>query len=75
MVSIYPNPSNGNFIIEPSNGAKQTMQVYDVNGKMILSKAINGKTTIDASSLNEGVYNVDITGSEGVVNKRLVIVK
>jgi hypothetical protein len=73
-VIIAPNPSNGNFTIELSSSAKQTIQVYDVNGKLVLSQIINGKTTIDASSLNEGVYNIIIISNEGVVNKRLVIV-
>ena len=75
QVSVYPNPSNGSFVIEPNNEAKQTMQVYDVNGKLVLSQTINGKTTIDASSLNEGVYNISLQSNEGVVNKRLVIVR
>ncbi len=72
-ISLYPNPSNGSFVIEPSNATKQTMQVYDVDGKMVLSQSINGKTSIDASSLNEGVYNISLISSEGVVNKRVVI--
>ena len=58
QVNIYPNPNNGSFVIEPSSATKQTMQVYDVNGKMVLSQAINGKTNIDATSLSEGVYNI-----------------
>jgi type IX secretion system substrate protein/NHL repeat-containing protein len=74
-LNIYPNPNKGNFVIEPSSATKQTMQVYDVNGKLVLSQSINGKTTIDASSLNEGVYNISLTSGEGVVNKRVVIVK
>ncbi len=74
-LNIYPNPNNGNFVIEPSNGTKQTMQVYDVNGKVVLTKTINGKTSIDASGLSEGVYNISLQSNEGVVNKRLVIVR
>ncbi|HEX7413469.1 MAG TPA: T9SS type A sorting domain-containing protein [Bacteroidia bacterium] len=74
-VNIYPNPSNGSFVMEPNNTTKQTMQVYDVNGKMVLSQSINGKTSIDANSLNEGVYNISIISNEGVINKRLVIVR
>jgi type IX secretion system substrate protein/NHL repeat-containing protein len=74
-VNIYPNPNNGSFVIESSSITKQTMQLYDVNGKFVLSQTINGKTTIDASSLNEGVYNISIISGEGVVNKRLVIVR
>jgi hypothetical protein len=78
---IYPNPNNGSFVIEPSpsltlpQGKGILVQVYDVNGKMVLSQTINGKTTIDASSLNEGVYNISLLSNEGVVNKRVVIVR
>ncbi len=75
QLNIYPNPNNGSFVIEPSNATKQSMQVYDVTGKMVLSQTINGKTTIDAGSLNEGVYNISIISNEGVVNKRMVIVR
>jgi type IX secretion system substrate protein len=74
-VSIYPNPNNGSFVIEPSSATKQTMQVYDVTGKLVLSQTLNGKTNIDASSLSEGIYNISIINSNGVVNKRLVIVR
>ncbi|HEX7412901.1 MAG TPA: T9SS type A sorting domain-containing protein, partial [Bacteroidia bacterium] len=74
-ISIYPNPSNGSFVIEPNSTTKQTMQVYDVNGKMVLSQTINGKTTIDATPLNEGVYNISLLSNEGMVNKRVVIVR
>ncbi len=72
---IYPNPNNGNFVIEPNSTTKQTMQVYDVNGKLVLAQTISGKTSIDATILNEGVYNISLQSNEGMINKRLVIVK
>jgi len=73
---IYPNPNNGNFIIESQNTLYNVhCTLYDVNGKAVLSQTINGKTTIDASILNEGVYNISIISSEGIANKKLVIVK
>jgi PKD repeat protein len=75
QVTIYPNPSNGNFVIETSSVANQTIQLYDINGRLVLSQTIQGKTAIDANRLNEGVYNIIIIGNEGVVNKRLVIVR
>ncbi len=74
-LNVYPNPSNGNFVIEPSSAVKQTMRVYDVNGKIVLSQTINGKTNIDAGNLSEGVYNVNITGNNSAMNKKLVIVR
>jgi sugar lactone lactonase YvrE len=74
-VTLYPNPNNGNFIIETGNNTKPTMQLYDVNGKVVLSQIINNKITIDASHLEEGVYNLSIISNKGIVNKRLVIVR
>jgi N-acetylneuraminic acid mutarotase len=80
-ISIYPNPNNGSFVVElnPSltlpQGKGTLMQVYDVTGKLVLTQTINGKTTIDATNLNEGVYNISITSNEGVINKRIVLVK
>ena len=74
QISIYPNPNNGTFVIEPNTSAKQTVMVYDVTGKVVLTQTINGKTSIDAGSLNEGVYNISIS-SEGIINKRLIIIK
>ena len=76
QVSVYPNPANNSFNVSVTGNSKQVnVCVYDINGKMVLSQIINGKTSIDTSHLIDGVYNVSIANSEGVVNKRLVIAK
>jgi len=75
QLNIYPNPSNGNFMVATNDATNKTLQMYDVNGKQVLTQTINGNTTIDASNLNAGIYNLNIVSSKGVVNKRLVIVK
>jgi hypothetical protein len=36
---------------------------------------LKGNANVDVSILNSGVYNINISSSNGVVNKRLVIVK
>jgi len=74
-ITIYPNPAQNNFTVEVSNSEKQTISIFDVNGKLVLTQAINSKAIIDAGYLNAGVYNVSITSSAGVTNKCLVIVK
>ena len=74
-INIYPNPAQNNFTIETSTNEKQTINVFDVNGNLILSQTITSTTNVDASNLISGVYNINITNSVGVVNKRLVIVK
>ena len=57
------------------SSSKQTLQLFDVNGKIVLSQTLNGKTNIDATNLAEGVYNLNLISLSGVVNKRLVIVR
>lgn len=74
-VKIYPVPATTYFVIEPSSNTKQLMQLYDVNGKLILSKAIEGETKIDVSTLSEGVYSVSLIHNQGVINRRLVLVR
>jgi len=77
QISISPNPSSGIFTIETNT--KQTMQVYDVNGRLIPipspSQREGNKLTIDLSNLPAGIYNISLTSNEGIVNKRVVVVK
>jgi sugar lactone lactonase YvrE len=75
QIKIYPNPAQNNFTVEVSTSEKQILNIVDVTGKLVLTQTIQGKTTIDVSNLNAGVYNVSITSGTGTVNKRLVIVK
>jgi PKD repeat protein len=72
-VSVYPNPNNGNFVIETTSIEKQTLQIVDVTGKLILQQTINGKTIIDASSLDNGIYFVQLNISEGFYSKKIIV--
>jgi hypothetical protein len=74
-INIYPNPSNGNFIIESNSITKQTVQMYDINGRVVLTQTINGKTAIDASNLTGGVYTISIISDQCIVNRRIIITK
>ena len=76
QISVYPNPNNGNFVIEISNKMSNVRYIlYDINGREILNQTINGKINVDASSLINGVYNLTIISDKGSVNKRVVITK
>lgn len=75
MTALYPNPSNGSFTIELTSKEKQTMQMFDITGNMVLNRIIeNGKATIDASHLAAGIYNISIKGNGDVANKKMVII-
>ena len=61
-VSVYPNPSNGKFTIENTEGAS-SVKLVDLSGRVIATKSIiTGTTTIDFSEVATGKYMLHING-------------
>jgi len=58
---IYPNPVDGNYVTikSPIGGDKQ-IELFDINGRRVLSTIITGDT-LDISSINTGFYIVEVT--------------
>jgi sugar lactone lactonase YvrE len=75
QATIYPNPNTGIFFIETNTTERQTVQMFDITGKQVLNQIITGKTIIDASVLNQGIYNLNIISKEGIISKRIVVVR
>lgn len=72
FVSIYPNPSNGNFTVAFSemNASQVTVSVYNVHGQEILNEVSdqtvgNFTTDMDISNHPEGTYllKIEIDGN------------
>jgi Leucine-rich repeat (LRR) protein len=72
---IYPNPTNGSFSIKPSTTDKQTIDLYDVNGRHVFNTSVDGAADIIANSLDNGIYTLTIKNSSGLTNKKLVITR
>jgi Secretion system C-terminal sorting domain len=61
-VHIYPNPSNGRFTIENTDGAT-SVKLVDLSGRVVATQPINaGTSTIDFSGVATGKYMVHVTG-------------
>jgi PKD repeat protein len=68
-IKIYPNPTNNIINIEGLNkNENNTIHIFDVQGKLVITKTITDKGTIDLSELNKGVYVIKI----GEVAQRIV---
>jgi hypothetical protein len=68
-IKIYPNPTNNIINIEGlTKNENNTIQIFDVQGKLVITKTITEKGTIDLSELNKGVYVIKI----GEVAQRIV---
>lgn len=70
---LYPNPSTGllNVTSLHDNQGTFTLQISDVNGRILLNRAFRDKNiTLDASGWVEGLYFVKIAeGNQQVVKK------
>lgn len=69
-IEIYPNPVDSKLHIE---GDYETIQVFDVRGKLVFEKQYVGNSVI-LSSLDEGLYFVKFsTQQKTIVSHRLVV--
>ncbi len=76
-LSIYPNPSDGQFTIDASALAADNfdIQVYDLTGAAILKTSSNGQETIniDLSTFAKGVYHVRFVSGGLVLTRKVVL--
>ena len=73
QLTVYPNPSNGNFSIETNTTEKQTLQIFDVAGKTVLSQNLNNKANINASCLDNGVYFIQVKTSTIISTQKIIV--
>jgi len=64
---IYPNPVINNLNIEKEG--KNTICIFDVNGRQILTEEFFNKTTVDLSFLDSGFYFYRIGDKTGKIIK------
>jgi hypothetical protein len=75
-IYVYPNPSKGIFNISLGNLKPETIEVYDVMGKLIMKKnaisVTNFQTSIDLSAVAQGIYFIKISANGQNSVKRIV---
>jgi hypothetical protein len=75
-VTIYPNPTTGELIINNEQLTINNVEIYDVMGRMVKTRFIaslqDDTTTFDISCLPSGIYFLRIQTENGVVTKKVV---
>jgi CubicO group peptidase (beta-lactamase class C family) len=74
-VKIYPNPSHDLFKVE-FDSPHYTVEVINMTGEVVMRKKSSERTsTIDASTLPDGIYFVRCSDAERSVTKKVVITR
>ncbi len=69
---IYPNPNNGQFIVELATGS--VVSIVDVTGRVVFSQQLNaGRNTIELGNQSNGVYMVQVVHNGQQTVQRLII--
>lgn len=68
-LSIYPNPATDNVVmnVQPNS----IVRIYSVSGAMVYEGI--GKTTLDVSTFDAGIYQVTVTTNETTSTQKLII--
>ncbi|MBT0571966.1 S8 family serine peptidase [Riemerella anatipestifer] len=76
-LKVYPNPSNGNFVVEAvSTVSALKASVYDMSGKQILSNEYKGnRFELNLTQQPKGVYILNLVDDKGVKHNVKLMVK
>ena len=71
---IYPNPANNVLNIVSYTVGIEKINIYNVNGQLVLNKEVNNnQKTLNISSLESGIYIIDILSENTSVKRKLII--
>jgi hypothetical protein len=71
-INIYPNPSS-DFISINNNSEHATLQLFDINGKLILTKRLSAnENKLDISTIKNGLYIAKIISPDNVKTTKII---
>lgn len=73
FIDIYPNPSSGMFYFDIQKYNATSWTVYNIAGKVVLSKNISEKTgVIDMTAFQPGIYLLKVDTQYGILSQKLI---
>jgi hypothetical protein len=73
-INVFPNPTDGIIHFDNSFGLGNSAEIYNLDGKIILTKSLDSDSFLDLTDLPNGVY-ILILKSEGRVSGFSKIIK
>jgi hypothetical protein len=78
MISVYPNPSNGDFTIDFNSSINKntTVEIVDVLGNLRFREPITGRSNaINSGIFESGMYFIKVSGEETFLIRKIIIDK
>ncbi|MEA3448225.1 MAG: T9SS type A sorting domain-containing protein, partial [Bacteroidota bacterium] len=73
-LAIYPNPVNTILYVEPAFAdVDYAWQLMDIAGKLLEAGTATGRTTIDVSGFEAGMYFMKVISGENEAMKKLIV--
>ena len=73
-VQFFPNPAREQFTVELSHSGNGQLRLFNPAGELLLQQELQRqRTTIPVSSLNAGLYFLEVRTDRGRVVRRLVV--
>jgi endonuclease I len=74
LILIRPNPANDRIFIDCSSETMNEITLYDITGKQMLHKNIQGKSVqVNISMLPEGIYVAEFRSGDQIIRQRFVV--
>ncbi|MCD4694605.1 MAG: T9SS type A sorting domain-containing protein [Bacteroidales bacterium] len=75
-ISVYPNPSNGNFTILLDDHKNISVSVFTINGSCIYQSEYSAKDgpsfKLDLSNMPKGIYLLELKNNDKVFTKKII---
>jgi hypothetical protein len=73
-LSVFPNPSDGRFMLKVNHAEPGAMSIYDALGRCVYSRVMPGSTIqIDMDQPDKGIYFIKLETGKRVYQKKILI--
>jgi hypothetical protein len=72
-ISVYPNPTKGEFVVDLSESVSGNAVLYDALGREVLRESVNGNSLVfHIDHLASGIYTLKLTVGNDVKTVKVV---
>jgi hypothetical protein len=72
-LSVYPNPSNGIFVLKLNNGVEKTLLISDLTGRVVKQlTSSEDAVNVDMSELANGIYYIKVLSNNSTAVVKVI---